>query len=157
MLYPENGDRVVTIDSVTSPHPIYRRLSAVFTLAHLCGATRRGEVRRCRGGAASSGARRRCSPFRAPPAVRPGKPPPTRLASRYRLPTPPQTGARHAEAIDCYSVRCAVESATIDKAVVDSRLRPPLPGAAFWRASLSIRKKVKVAHTRLSSVGFFRS
>jgi len=93
--------------------------------------------------AASSGARRRCSPFRAPSAVRPGKPPPTRLASRYRLPTPPQTGARHAEAIDCYSMRCAVESATIDKAVVDSRLRPSLPGAAFWRASLSTRKKSK--------------
>ena len=29
VLYPQNGDRIVTIDSVTSLHPVYTELSDV--------------------------------------------------------------------------------------------------------------------------------
>jgi len=41
MLYPQNGDRIVTIDSVTSLHPMYYRSAQCRRLANttndLCG------------------------------------------------------------------------------------------------------------------------
>ena len=30
MLYPQNGDRVVTVDSVTSPRPMHTQLTGLF-------------------------------------------------------------------------------------------------------------------------------